>query len=455
METAYTRDSVAPPSPGGRIYKDGPWSYCANDVISAVVTGGSKLMRWIPSRGVNYQFANVQHLSWIAPAGFTGATSYLDYLLSLPVPDACDYGVGDTQWQSCEYRESFYPVSFKSDTITRTDFGLLECERSPIYYVRGPQTGMPIDNDADWALARAAYRLQTHLEWNKWDGDAEAATSGNALMYNGLNKILSIGYVKANAVGPGSCDYTDPIIAHGHHLTSPRLVANAIRRIVRMLRRTASSRQVPIREGDMVIVMNPTHWQYVADAVAMGALAQPLLEGVTFNIDMAGYEALLSRIMTQNESYDGVFPVDGVPVPVIVDDLIGQNVTKPSGRAAVIGHIYILTRFFGPLTILEHEYLDWTQLRSNNANPPMDEEIMQNGMLRTGWLTLNNKCYQYFVEMQGRFVSRFQPMQARITDVLIETDADNENVSGSYTSPDFYAYEGRRGGIGNDLLIGL
>jgi hypothetical protein len=149
----------------------------------------------------------------------------------------------------------------------------------------------------------------------------------------------------------------------------------------------------------------------------------------------------------------GVFPVDGVNVPVIIEDQLAANVTLTDGTPGVTGDIYVLTRYFNGQTILENQYLDWNQLQVPFNNP--QEFTRQNGMLRVGWVTEANSCFYYYVDMWGRLISRYQPLQAKITDVTLATLMENENESVSFTSQDFYAYGGQRGGAGVSLINGI
>jgi hypothetical protein len=441
------KDTVDLDAAPAYIYRDGPWSMCVDEVISAVIQGGSKLMQWIPTRGVKTRNEHVAHLSWIAPEGFTGETSYIDYLGDLDTIAQCDFGPS-SDWQGVEYRHSSYRVSFQSPLITRRDFGELECERSPIYMLRGPGAGRPIDNDADWALARVAFQFEQHLNWNLIFGDPTAGQ----LMYDGLDVIIDTGWVAAHAVGNGSTEFTDPVIINGTGLTSPSTVLRAVKGMVRRIRQRASDRGVRLTPSDYALVMPRAIWSYLADAIAMGAMIGAPVANINIQMDAQSWFSERARI-TAGFFGDGFIEVDGQPVPVITDDIMGANVTLPNGRFGVTGDIYLLTRRFGPVNILEHQYLDWNQIPPRGG-VPINEVIMQNGMLRTGWKEYNNTCFQYFAEMEARLMCKFMPLQGKITDVTVETLLENENEVGSFAAQDFYAFGGQRGGQGNVLILG-
>lgn len=451
LKTQFEKDTVdvdAIPTKGF-IYKDGPWSMCVEDVISDVVSGGSQLMQWIPTRGVITRNEHVAHLSWIAPEGFDGSTSYIDYLSELEEIGDCDFGPS-TDWNACEYTHSSYRVSFQSKVITRRDMGELECERSPIYRLRGANAGFPIDNDADWALAQVGYEFENHLNWNVIFGDPTAGQQ----MYDGLDVIIDTGWVADHAVGSSSCDFVDPIVVNGTALATPQAVLKQLKGVVRKLRQRASDRNAAIAPGDMVIVMPRSHWNYLADAIAWGAMVTDNnIANIVMNNNVDAWFRERNRITAGGAFGNGFIEVDGNPIPVILDNIMGVNGDDGSD-AVVTGDIYVLTRRFGGMNILEHQFLDWNKLRVP-AGVNLNEQIMMNGLLRTGWKTLNETCFQYFAEMEARIISRFQPLQAKITDVTVNTILDNENEAPSFTTQDFYAYGGRRGGQGTAYITGL
>ena len=454
MPTFIEKDTVdveAIPT-AGFIYNNGPWSMCVNDVISDVTSGGSQLQQWIPSRGVNTRNEHVAHLSWIAPEGFTGATSYIDYIAALDPIDTCDFGP-TTDWNACEYTHSSYAMSFQSPVMTYRDTGLLDCERSPIYRLRGANAGFPIDNEGDWALARTAYQLEQHMNWNLVYGDPAAGQ----LMYDGLDVIISEGWVANHAVGPGSCDFTDPIIVNGTNLATPQAILKTIKAIVRKLRQRAADRGAAISSLDMAIVMPRAIWGYIADAIAWGALVgDPVAvatKDIVMNNDVRAFFEERRRI-TAGFFGNGYIEVDSQPVPIILEDIMGAN-GDLDGDSVVTGDIYILTRRFAGLNILEQQFLDWRQMRLPAGVQLPNIEIHQNGLLRAGWKVLNSSCFQYFVEAEGRIISRFQPLQAKISDVTVTTILENENETTSFASQDFYAFGGGRGGQGTAYLTGL
>ncbi len=120
---------------------------------------------------------------------------------------------------------------------------------------------------------------------------------------------------------------------------------------------------------------------------------------------------------------------------------------------ALIGDIYMLTRSFRGMAILENQYMNWNAFQGYPTNGT--ERIYQNGMIRAGWVTEANKCFYYYTEMSGRLLSKFQPLQGRLTDVKVTTLMANDIRSGSFGSRDWYPHWPAQNGNGQVLLRGV
>ena len=446
------KDAV-PPSNGlspflqnGLLYRDGGfWSMCTDEVISDVVTGGSVLMQWIPSRGVDTIQSNVAHLAWVGPDGFTGSQTYMEYLAGLADPGDCSYGPSD-DWNGFEYTHQGYNVSRTSPTLKPEDWGSRYCDRQPILRVRGDSAGINLANDAEWALAKAGIGLESHLNWNLIYGDPAIAK----YTYDGLDVIIQPGWVSSKLIGPGQAVFSDPLVVNGVSLDTAEKILTKIKGMVRKIRQRAMQRSYMLTANDMAIVMPTAIWTYIADAIALGLLMAVAPSTIQVNITPEGFQRERDRI-TQGFYGFGFIPVDGVPVPVIVEDTMGANVTLSGNVPGVTGDIFILTRYFKGITILEHQFFNWNSVQ---GYPAENEIVLQNGMLRTGWVTEANKCFYYYAEMKGRILSTFQPLQGRINNVTVASILENENESGSFGSQDWYAFNGQRGGMGVNLIAG-
>lgn len=446
----YEKDVVGTPLNSGLLYDNGPWSLVVGEVMSEVVSGGSALQRWLPTRGVIHENEHVAHLSWVAPDGFDGTQSYMDYLSGLDPIGECEFGP-TTDWNGFEYRHEMYRVSFKSETITRRHFGLKKFEEQPIVRMRGPNAGLTLENDGDWALARVAYQLEHHQDWNIIYGDPAAGQ----LMYHGLDNIIEPGWVASRAIGGSPVGFSDPIVMSAVGVSDPAAIVRMIRGMVRRARTRAFQRGYRLTTNDYAIVLSSAHWNALADHIA--AVGTTVITGgVTLATTVEAFQRERNRLMQGGLGF-GNIDVDGQPVPVIIEDLLATNVTVTTDdgpASAVTGDIYLLTRYFGGQTILEHQFLDWSRLPLPQGLQT-NEFIRQNGMVRAGWVVEANSCFYYYVDMWGRIISRYQPLQGKIKDVTLVTLLENENESMSFASPDYIAFgPGNQGGAGNAYLIG-
>lgn len=443
------KDSMSgSPMNGGFLYQDGGfWSMCVNEVISDVVDGGSPIMNWIPTRGVDFVEDRVGHLSWVGPKGFTGEQTYMEYMASLDPADDCDYG--PTQdWNGYEYYHSGYDISVQSPVLKPKEWGQRYCETQPILRVRGPQAGINLENDAMWALGRAGIGLNGHLKWNIWFGDPDAGP----FMSHGIDTILQPGWVQSRLVSQGQPVFADPLVEIGIGLSTPAQVLQKIKGMVRKIRARSAFRGYTLTPNDTTIVLSPAMWTYLADSIAHGSLMAAAPQDFVVNITPEGFFRERDRITSGFFGF-GFIPVDSQPVPVLVDDNLAANVDLGSGQFGVTGNIYILTRYFAGMTILEQRYQNWNSLQGYPTN--MTERIAQNGMVRTGWKIQNNKCFQYYAEISKyRILSKFQPLQGVIRNVTATTILENENEGNTFGSPDWYPFDGQAAGAGYPLIAG-
>lgn len=434
----------------------GLFSYYPNDIISMTTSGGSPLMRWLPARGVNTWNDPVAHLSWIAPEGFDGSTTYGDFLAASDPVGECEYGDGYV-YQICEYAHKMDRVtaSTKNEPIKTEYMGMKRWQSQPTYMLRGETAGINIANDRDWSLARLALGFEQHLNWTLLYGNPDGYNN----TYLGLLDILVPGWVRAHKYN-GSCDFTDPMIVNGIGESTGETVLRNLRGVIRHLRGRMASRNFTPMGDDMVIVMGPTMWQYVADAIAFGTLVS---YNAPTNLELSTSPEAIQRErerVTQGGVGFGYVPIDGVNVPVIPEPLLEFNTTDTDGDPAVTGDFLILTKNFRGIRILEQQYLDWSQmggespfatgLTSGEARPV----LFQNNMIRVEPVRVNglDSCWYYGAEMYGRITSYMQPLQARITSVTLKTDPGHSVEGASFTHQNFYAFNGLASGSGSAVL---
>lgn len=438
-ENQYARQGnpFGPRPANGHIYDNGPWTWYSGDIISDVVSGGNAILRWLPARGVTYRNETVSHLSWVAPEGWNGQ-DYASYLDTIVLGD-CDYGPSP-KWEACQYTVQFGCMSATSHTLKLVpDFlGQRDYQRSPIYRLRGPNAGLPVSDDVDFAAATAALMFEQHLNWNIYNG-----VLGSPLQSDGLNEVIRVGYVDDHIVGNGACDWSDPVVVDGSTLLTPEDVLATIRGMVRFLRTRASQRNMTIAPDDMAIVMPMAMWTLLADKIPVGGLYPAHASLMTGGNTVQATEAYRSQLMTGGLGW-GVMPIDGVNIPVIPGDDM-DSAKNINSNTQVQGDIYILTRRAGGLVLLESQYLDYNQLSSDVPNRQF--QLAQGGIFRLGWLEYNQACYQYFLEGCNRLVSYFQPLQGRINSVTLDTLVPYRIEAGGYTDA-FYPQNGTPGTLG-------
>lgn len=450
QKNTFEKDAVPMPALNrGILYNTGGfWSGCTDTVIADVATGGSKIVQWLPTRGVNNVMSKVAHLAWVGPENYDGSETYMDYLAGLAQEDECGYGPAD-DWNGFEYSHSGYSVSRSSPTLKPHHWGGKYCETQPIMRVAGNNAGINISTDAEWALAKAGIGLENHMNWNVIYGDPAVANYS----YDGLDKIIRPGWVAAHADGPGQVVFSDPIFIDGTSLTSEQEILNKIKFMVRKVRQRAKDRGYTLTANDYAIFMPSAHWGRISEAIAAGALVTGQnTSTTTIFLTPEDYSRELERVRSGFFG-EGYIVVDGIPVPVITEDLLGSNVTLPDTTPGVVGDIYVLTRFFRGITILEHQYLNWNMFQGYPTNGT--EHVIENGMLRYGWVMEANKCFYYYVETHGRLLTTMQPMQARLVNVTVSSEEANENESVNPASPDWYAFGSNRGGEGIALVTGV
>lgn len=459
------KDNVNDPTNGaGRLYSvnGGLWPYVEGEVISSLMRGTDKLSAWLPVRGVDYRYEQIKHLVYVGPADFTGEDSIATYLNDIGDPDACDFSEIGTQFNGFTYQIPMSPLKFKGkDTLTRRDGGLRNFINDPMQIVRGENMGLSIATDEQWILGRFAYVLEEIYSWINWFGNA--ATISNT--YDGIAEIIRPGYVQSHIVGPGQADFgADPIFVSGLGIGGdPATLLSTIQTYAQLVLNRAKDRGFPLAETDVAIWMSPAHWELLSDYMAKnGYFKHDMVQtDITVFQTVDGIQAQLRAIRTGGAYGEGFIelPTSTFRLGVITENKLGVNRTYTDDddnvHNAVVGDIYILTRRFMGMNILEHQYLNWDLLRDpgTGLRPRyLDEYIEQNGMFRRGWIVENNTCWVPFVESEHRIVTRYQPLQARITDITVETLRPNYIEAASFVHPDWYAFGGSQGGNGDAIL---
>lgn len=415
-----------------KLYQNGPFSWQSEDIISAAIPAGSELQQWLPTVPMgNYKYEVVDHLEWIAPAGWDGQ-AYSTWLAGLDIAD-CDYGPSP-KWNGFSYQMTYGEFSWKSNTFNRLkDLAIpFDYRRSPKFFLRGPNAGLPLDNDVDFNVAIVAQLAQAHLDYVLNFG---SLANNPKMEWDGLDTILTNGYVAARyttgSTGTAS-GYANPLIVSGAALADIAALITVIRKMVRTLRNRASKRKLLISSGDMVIRLPLLLWQKIAEHLAVNGQ----LAGITRTEIPSDAEDRLNSMLA-NPSWN----IDGIPVPVLVDD----NMAVVSGNE-VTTDVQILTRRLSGINILEQRYVDYSTVK---VPAELESEMTTGlgGIMRYGWIEENKKCFFYFVEMAGMVISRSQPNQGVVTSFTFTVDPEDELEASTFTDA-YYANFGTPGSIG-------
>lgn len=437
----------------GFLYEgNSPFGLIATDPISQVVTGGSPLINWLPSRYINDRFEYISHLEWVAPEGFDGSQTYAEWLATIEL-DECAGGPA-TDWSGFQYQIEGGRFRWQTKMMTPyKDGGTKYYEGQPIYTLRGSNIGQPLASDREWAIARLFLAMQQHYDYVAAYGDR----ANSNMEWDGLDTILRAGYVQNHRVGSGVPHWADPIIVNGIAISDVAGALVAVRQVVRRILKRIRVRNWQLVPGDMVIRMPGALWDNIAEHVAAGAMYKFTNEyNFDGKMDFPAFVAEYNRVRTGGLGW-GNITVDGTQIPVMADDTMGMNVTiDPGGddTPGIAGDIQVLTRRVNGMVLLEQQFTDFTKL-----NYPTNglENIVQmpQGHVRAGWVTEANACFYYYAEMAGRIASYMQPMQGVIRNIVVPTLGENENESGAFYSPDFYPYNGATGGTGTPLLTAV
>lgn len=434
--TSFQRDALDPRPGVGWMYSNsefgrGPFTWCVDSLISDVTAGGSTLMQWMPTETFTSEVEHVAHLSWIAPEGYDGTTDYDTYLNNIIIAE-CGCGPA-TDWNGFEYSIPYGCFCFETETLHVTDFGQRLCDAVPVMTLRGPNQGLRLQTDAEWAIARLGYVSEHHVDYVLLNG-----LEGGTMQWGGLMEILTAGYVAAHFVGSGDVRWADPLIVNGAGIANCQDLIETLKAMVNTTLQRAQDRNMTIATEDMVIVMPRPFWRYMLDCIACGGAMGCGVEPLAMNY--ADWRQERARAASGGMGF-GVLDVDGRLVPVIPHNNMG--VVNPGPPATATSDILILTRRVGGMTILEQQYLNYDML-NGWREAVTNSWTEQGGIMRVGWVHERQSCFSYFSEMCGRIVSRWQPFQARLTGVTVDlTLAVPEMEAPSFWNENAYVWDGQ------------
>ena len=434
-----TRHTASPPATANLIYRDGPFTWRTDELILDTTQGGSPLMQWIPMTTMEHREESVPHLSWVAPTGYQPLSgSYADFL-DEQEPGECDTCL-TFDWGAFEYTMLYGKACVASPKMKIEDFGMRQHEKTPVPRVRGPQAGYNLTSDAEWGIARSGIGLEQHLDWNIIYG-----VTGNNFQWDGIRELVTPGYIASHLVGGGAPAWANPLTFDGTGLTDCTSLAEAIKAIVRRLRKRLLDRNWRVGMTDMAIVMPYAFWHYIMDCIACGGMTGCGTQPTGYNI--ADWRAERARLMQGGVGF-GIMEIDGIPVPVIPLSGISQDGVDGDGDYVTTGDIMVLTRRVNGMNILEQQFMNYNGAVRGWQDAAYNSWVSNGGIFKHTWISENDRCFQYTTEVVGRNVMRMAPLQAVLTSVTVKTTLPGESESGEFWAEEsYYAVEG-----GNPLI---
>lgn len=441
----------------GRLYDGGPFSLINEDIYSLNIGNSSEFTQWMDTEAVDYKIDEVQHITWGAvPYGFDGSQTYADWLSTITI-DTCGYGPSGVNWDGFTYRVEGGSFSFTSDMMTVIeDSGIKLYQKQPLYNIRGgngPISGV-ISSDKDWAIAQLLDVARRHVDYINLYGEK----LNSDMEWDGIHTIITPGYVGARVVGPSaSAAYADPLWFNGAALgapANPATVLKLINTMVKNRRKFAASRNWTINPADEILLMHPDQLELLQESLAQGGL--PYYNNLfgsagQLTLTLGEYEARLTRFRESN-----MLQLSGRSIRVITDINIGHEsvIDDTTDGTGHTGDIFYLVKRVNGMTVLSNKFLDWNKLDYPFKGTDRMAEI-QGGIARTGWVEEASKCYYYFLEMYGRMVCTFMPMQGRISNVtMARHDAADLVEQTAFWAPNYAGFNGEMGGTGVQRLFG-
>jgi hypothetical protein len=428
------RHTVPAAAATGLIYQNGPFTWMTNELISDVTYGGNILMQWMPTEIVPMVVEEtVSHLSWVAPSGWQpGTQTYKDYLAqNFETTAACERDCIAGDWSAFDYNIKYGQACTTSGKLTIDQFGTKQHANIAIPRVRGGQAGFPMQTDADWARARAAIVMEQHLDWNILYG-----TLGGNHQWDGLYEQLTPGYIASHIVGGGAPHWANPLVVDGTSITTCDQLAEAVKAVIRFLRRRIRQHNYRVGFTDMAVVMPSAFWNYILDCLACGADTGCGTQPTGYT--KADWRAERERLATGGVGY-GVIEVDGIFIPVIPLEGIAVAGVDGDGNQIITGDVMVLTRRMNGMNILAQQYLNWNDI-DGFLEAAYNSQIEQGGVFKTNWISENDLCFQYNLEVRGRNIIRHMPLQARIASVSIPVVLeDGYELETGFLNEYFYA----------------
>lgn len=440
------------------------FSYLPGDPVSLAMKRAPWLMQWIPSRGVNGRNVNVKYIYPFMPTGWTGEQEYIDFIASSEAVAECDFPATSSDIQILEWADKLYDMKFsnKDKPTSYQHYGLQQWvgqERRSVAHSSTYQDNV-YQNDADMVAAGLMERMLMHMDWNSIHGDP--AFQSQIGTWNGLHALTTKNYIHNKVINEGFVSaYLNPTIVNGLSLIDVNDYTNTAMRVAKatqkladkLLRKMFGFGYVPAME-DNVVVMGPTMWNKISEAIAGGALTGMVSSGIVMHMTPEAWNTELSKVRMGGLG-EGAIPINGSArtIPVITDTMMERNVPDlGNGKPGVIGDIYILNRKYREQNLFEHLWMNWNLL---DPMPTENTMYLQNGSVRAIHHNEEDVCWWMSFDRVGNTFCYGPQFQGKIQTVMLETDFQNDLEAESPIHEDWWIYGGAKAGEGNVLIQGL
>jgi len=384
---------------GGGMYTAGMFQCCTDaDILSCAVIDDNfeKWLGWLPS---TEQILVWGLLDWFGPEGTEAG--------SITWERATQCGdCPSVEWGKCELMSCFGEVCASSPELDILNVGLKYCQRSPTFWVDGPNQGQLITNDEKWALFLVAQILAQNLNRQLIQGNR----ASNPREFDGIQVLINTPITDIH--NGNECVGAEPVIYDWANAAMSDNICNVVTSVVRRIRRRASFiGGVNSAAGDMVLLMTPTMADALLDWAACGCGP---CSGDTGTVTIDALASRTERARLAGGLYGmGQFEVDGTAVPIITTSWIPETSSAPY----FCSDIFVLTKKVGGRPIMYGQYQDFAATTAGMDLGDRVRAYLSDGGRFINMFENTNNCYTATSIMKGRIVSQLPWLQGRITDV--------------------------------------
>lgn len=427
----------------------------AEQAFSLMLSGNDPLMRWMPVEAVNNLNEHIAHWSYAVPEGYDGSQPFSEWMLDGEEIGLCEYAPAGMELDICQYSVPFQRFTFSTSEKPLTvgaRGGIQYCNTEPRGYMRGEFAGLRFEDDYSWVMSGMAVAAEKHMQMVLRQGSATGANIKNG-NNDGIEMVLTPGYVQSHKIGQGGCVAEDPYIINAAPVTVAVEMAEAIGDAIETILARGVDMGEPISPENIALRINPMMWKYIVEnAMANGdyftRIATRNIESRTTPTEFIEWR---NEFMRGGAGF-GYFPsLYGYNIPII-PDAHAATMIKNGNQTSMLGEATIMTKFWNGRNTLAQQYLDYRQIPEIADSGAV---IEQNGLFRVTEVDYNKTCWVWNMEAQWRFVSRMQRLQGRVLNLNVPIRPNNIFETSQWAHANFYAHDGQPAHVGIPTLTPL